>query len=332
MAKAVIYRRVSRDEQRLGFSLESQRTDCMKVADGVVVGDYEEVHSGDYLDERNALWEVRQLMRRRAFDTLLVWRLDRLSRNTDHQSVILYEARKYGVSVVSATEKIDDTPAGRLERQIRGMFADMERQGIRERTIRGKRGRAESGLPAGAYAPLGYAWRDAERTGYAIDETRRELTEQIWRLLLSGWGLKETARFLTDTGIPTPRGGKEWSSQMLRFMIDNPIYYGKPETWRTTHRYTQEVDGITARTRTKNSVVLRAPEERIALPPCAAYVTEEQARWVQRNIAARHTGQGGKSVNPETTCYGAAICAVATAVERSRHARRASNATRPTPV
>jgi site-specific DNA recombinase len=128
---------------------------------------------------------------------------------------------------------------------------------------------------------------------------RKELTERIWQLLLSGWGLKEVARYPTETGVPTPRGGKEWSSQMLRGMIDNPVYWGKPETWRTTHLYTQEVDGITARSRTKNRVVLRPPEEHIALPTCPAYVTEEQARWVQRNIAARRTGQGGRSVNPE---------------------------------
>jgi site-specific DNA recombinase len=300
--RAVIYRRVSKDEQKLGFSLESQQEDCLRNAEQnghSIVADFEEVHSGDYLDERDALWEVRQLMRRKAFDVLLVWKIDRLSRNTDHQSVILYEARKYGVSVESVMEKIDETPAGRLERQIRGMFADMERQGIRERTIRGKLKRAEQGLAAGAFAPLGYHYADGEKTTYDIDPTRQALTAHIWQLLLSGWGLKETARFLTNTGVPTPRSGREWSSQMIRGMIDNPIYYGRPATWRTTHRYTQEVDGITARTRTKNTVVLRLPEEHIALAPCPAYVTEEQARWVQSNIAARRTGQGGRSVNPQ---------------------------------
>ena len=66
------------------------------------------------------------------------------------------------MDVVSVTEKIDDTPAGRLERQIRGMFADMKRQAIRERTIRGKRGRADRGLPAGAAAPLGYIYVDED--------------------------------------------------------------------------------------------------------------------------------------------------------------------------
>ena len=302
MLRAVTYARVSKDEQKDGFSLEAQRVDCTQraIADNAtIVADFDEVHSGDYLDERDSLWEVRQMMRRRAFDVLLVWKLDRLSRNVDHQGVILYEARKFGVSVVSVTEKIDDTPAGRLERQIRGMFADMERQHIRERTIRGKRGRADKGLPAGATAPLGYLWQDEERSGYVVDETRREVTKRIWQCLLSGWGLKATARLLTESGIPTPRGGKAWSSQAIRYIVDNPIYYGKPVTFRTTHKRTQEVDGITARSRTKDSVVLRPPEEHIALPPCYAYVTEEQAQWVQRNIAARRTGQGGRSLNPE---------------------------------
>src|SRR5262249_45582811 len=99
--RAAIYRRVSKDEQRIaGRSLESQQEDALKHAAGrgyVVVWDGEDVDSGDLLDQRDALWELRQLVRRRLVDVVITWKIDRLSRSVDNQTVILYEFRKYGV-------------------------------------------------------------------------------------------------------------------------------------------------------------------------------------------------------------------------------------------
>src|SRR5204863_4916045 len=96
-------------------------------------------------DRRPALDELAADARRRRFDVLVCWRLDRLGRNLRHLILMLDELQAVGVAFVSLSEGIDaTTPAGRLQLHVLGAIAEFERERIRERVLAGlQRARAQ---------------------------------------------------------------------------------------------------------------------------------------------------------------------------------------------
>jgi len=97
---------------------------------------YREVHTGAELFERAELTQLREAMRQREFDILLVHALDRLSRKQTHQGLILSEAEYAGVQWVSVMEDVDDSPQGQILRAVIGGMAELERLKLAERTVR----------------------------------------------------------------------------------------------------------------------------------------------------------------------------------------------------
>jgi len=89
-------------------------------------------------DRRPALDELITHARRRRFDVVVCWRLDRLGRNLRHLVTLLDELQSLGVSFVSLGEGIDlGTPAGRLQLHILAALAEFERSRIQERVRAG---------------------------------------------------------------------------------------------------------------------------------------------------------------------------------------------------
>jgi DNA invertase Pin-like site-specific DNA recombinase len=89
-------------------------------------------------DKRPALDRLVADARRRRFDVLVVWRLDRLGRNLKHLVTLLDELQSLGVGFVSLNEGIDaTTAAGRLQMAVLAAIAAFERDRIRERVVAG---------------------------------------------------------------------------------------------------------------------------------------------------------------------------------------------------
>ena len=85
-----------------------------------------------------ALDEMLKAAKRRKFDVLIVWRLDRLGGNLRHLILLLDELHALGVAFVSLAEGIDaTTPAGRLQLHVLGAIAEFERSRIQERVKAG---------------------------------------------------------------------------------------------------------------------------------------------------------------------------------------------------
>lgn len=85
-------------------------------------------------DRRPALDQLVADAKRRRFDVLVCWRLDRLGRNLRHLILLLDELQAVGVAFVSLSEGIDaTTPAGRLQLHVLGAIAEFERARIQER-------------------------------------------------------------------------------------------------------------------------------------------------------------------------------------------------------
>src|SRR5262249_38629887 len=76
--------------------------------------------------------------KRRRFDVVVCWRLDRLGRNLKHLISLLDELQALGIAFVSLAEGIDaTTPAGKLQMHILGAIAEFERERLRERVLAG---------------------------------------------------------------------------------------------------------------------------------------------------------------------------------------------------
>ena len=89
-------------------------------------------------ESRPALDRMVKDARRRRFDVLVSWRLDRLGRNLRHLVTLLDELHDVGVAFVSLGEGIDcTTPAGKLQLHILAALAEFERERIRERVVAG---------------------------------------------------------------------------------------------------------------------------------------------------------------------------------------------------
>ena len=173
--KAAIYGRVStEDQEKEGTSLQTQLENCHNYCQSKgydVANRFSEAYSGLTLD-RPKLNELREIVRGDAIDVLVVYCLDRLSRNATHGVILRDELDKHHVILVSVTEDIDKTPLGEAITYLRGTFSQIEAEKIKERTMRGKKAKALEGkIPHGGFARLyGYFYDKITKKRF-INET-----------------------------------------------------------------------------------------------------------------------------------------------------------------
>src|SRR5207248_1073094 len=121
--RAAIYARVSTSDQTVDNQLLELRRYIE--ARGWTAVEYVDRGVSGAKDRRPALDELLKDARRRRFDVLVCWRLDRLGRNLRHLITLLDELQALGVAFVSLAEGIDaTTPAGRLQLHVLGAIAE----------------------------------------------------------------------------------------------------------------------------------------------------------------------------------------------------------------
>ena len=134
--RAAIYARVSTLDQEPENQLQELRR--YVEARGWTAVEYVDKGVSGAKDRRPALDQLLTDARRRRFDVLVCWRLDRLGRNLKHLITLLEELQALGIAFVSLAEGIDaTTPAGKLQMHILGAIAEFERERIRERVLAG---------------------------------------------------------------------------------------------------------------------------------------------------------------------------------------------------
>src|SRR5436190_10285310 len=141
--RCALYARVSTFDQEPENQLQELRRYC--AARGWTAVEYVDRGVSGSKDKRPAPDQLVVDAKRRRFDTLVVWRLDRLGRNLRHLILLLDELQALGISFVSLGEGIDTaTPAGRLQLHILAAIAEFERSRCVERVRAGMaRARAE---------------------------------------------------------------------------------------------------------------------------------------------------------------------------------------------
>ena len=146
--KAAIYARVSTLDQHPENQLQELRRYVQ--ARGWQSTEYVDHGVSGSRESRPALDRLVADAKRRRFDVLLVWRLDRLGRNLGHLVALAGELTALGIGLVSLGEAIDTTtPAGRLQLHILGALAEFERARIVERVRAGMARAKAQGKPVG---------------------------------------------------------------------------------------------------------------------------------------------------------------------------------------
>lgn len=234
--RAAIYIRVSSSQQEVdGTSLESQEAACNAYARErgySVVGIYSDTYSGAYYRERPGLTEMRALIASGGLDVVIVYALDRLSRDQLHTAVILDEIEHHGARLDLVTEEFEDSVTGKFIRSVKAFAAELEREKITERTQRGRKARVQSGKPLASYQPLyGYMWADEEKSRYLIDPDTGPVVRRVFREFASGRNLRQIALGLTRDGIPTPGGKSRWFHTTVRNIVRHPNYTGEAYGW-----------------------------------------------------------------------------------------------------
>jgi site-specific DNA recombinase len=207
--------------------------------------------------------ELREMMCKQQIDVVVLTTLDRLSRDQNHQTVILYEAEKYGVRIELTEESYEDSPSGKIMRTFAGIFAEMERQKIRDRTIRGKMHRVRQGLMMPGNIPLyGYSWADEKKARYVFNPLTEPIVRRIWDEAAAGKSMRYIALGLTADGIDCPRDawrrekndpkdppqGGAWVYNTIRSILHNPCYWGEHSAFRwnmsQTRRDKDPISGV----------------------------------------------------------------------------------------
>jgi len=136
MKKAAIYIRCSTLDQEVGL----QETELREFAErrGWEYQIFTDRGQSGAKDSRPALNQLLQQLRRKKFDVLVVWALDRLARSLRQLLTISEECKALGVDLVSLKQAIDTTLlAGKLTFSILGAVAEFEREMLRTRVVAG---------------------------------------------------------------------------------------------------------------------------------------------------------------------------------------------------
>lgn len=229
--KAAIYVRVSTMEQaEEGYSLDEQVDKLKKYCEIKGWRIYKVYKDGGFSGantDRPGLSELINDAKQQNFDTVLVYKLDRLSRSQKDTLYIIEDVLGANeIAFVSLNENFDTSTAfGKAMIGILAVFAQLEREQIRDRLLMGKVGRAKSGKAmAWGIPPFGYILPESNREKYEIVPVQAEIVKKIYNDYLSGRLVVKICDELNADGHIGK--GEPWVHANMKRTLTNPVYAG----------------------------------------------------------------------------------------------------------
>lgn len=228
--KAALYTRVSTQEQVAeGYSLGAQAEklrNYAKAMEYTVVDLYsDEGYSGGNTN-RPALQRLIKDINNNNINIVLIYKLDRLSRNVKDVLELVELFGKKNVTLFSMTENIDlSSPFGRAALKMSATFSELERDTITERMQLGKLARAKSGkYIAPGKAPFGYRYNYATKKLDLIPE-EAEIVKRVFKLYTDGMSIRDIFS-LCSKDYPDVHFFQTRNYMGVKAMIMRPIYAG----------------------------------------------------------------------------------------------------------
>ena len=294
--RVAIYVRVSTSHQVQAPTIEQQleRLRAYVQAQGWQLPDEnvfrDDGYSGATL-KRPGLDQLRDRVRNRELDRLVLTAPDRLARNYVHQTLLIEEIAQAGCQVEFLERPMSQDPNDQLLLQIRGAVAEYERTLIAERMRRGRQAKLRAGLLLPwTYAPYGYRLhpeRPRDPSGVICDNADAAIVAELFVGSLEPNGsLDGLAKRLTRQHVPTPNGGRIWSPSSIRGILSNPVYTGHVYAGRTRYRPSQVRRSATHPIGQPHGSATPVPAEMwIHVAEVPAIVSQEQFDLVQRKLA-----------------------------------------------
>ena len=242
MNKVALYVRVSTTSQlEEGYSIEEQKAKLESYCDIKDWHIYKVYTDGGFsgsTTERPALEQLIKDAQSKLFDTVLVYKLDRLSRSQKDTLYLIEDIfLKNNIEFVSLLENFDtSTPFGRAVIGLLSVFAQLEREQIKERMQLGKLGRAKAGKSM-MWAKTSYGYDYNKDTGtMTVNEYEALAVKEIYASYLAGMSITKLRDKINEEYPKQP----DWSYRTIRGILDNPVYCGlnqyKGQTFQGTHK------------------------------------------------------------------------------------------------
>ena len=237
--KVAIYCRVSTTEQaEEGYSIGEQKKlltyECEKNGNIVYKIYSDEGISGKSIKARPALKELLNDANEGKFDSVIVWKINRIGRNLKDVLNMVDLFDKNNITFKSATEPFDTTtPGGRMQFQMMALIGEFERGTIAQNVKMGMMARAREGRWNGNIV-LGYDLKQKEHTtnkkrkdtDLVINEKEAEIVRTIFTMYSQGNGYKAIANYINKFGYKTKKGNP-FSLTAIKDILNNPVYIGK---------------------------------------------------------------------------------------------------------
>lgn len=240
--KFALYVRVSTTSQMEEcYSIEEQKAKLESycdIKDWHVYKIYTDGGFSGSTTERPALEQLIKDAQSKLFDTVLVYKLDRLSRSQKDTLYLIEDIfLKNNIEFVSLLENFDtSTPFGRAVIGLLSVFAQLEREQIKERMQLGKLGRAKAGKSM-MWAKTSYGYDYNKDTGtMTVNEYEALAVKEIYASYLAGMSITKLRDKINEEYPKQPA----WSYRTIRGILDNPVYCGlnqyKGQTFQGTHK------------------------------------------------------------------------------------------------
>ena len=201
--------------------------------------------------ERPALKQMLEDIRRGLIQTVVVYKVDRLSRSIMDFHNMMKEFDKYGCSFVSITQAFDtSTSMGKLTLNMLLSFAQFEREVSSERVLYKIRASKAKGLWTGGVPKLGYDIKDKK---LVINPVEAEQVRSIFEGYLQCGSLAEVEKFAEIKGFKhkdwitnkgEQRGGKPFKISALHRLLHEKLYLGMIENKRTRQAFKGQHEAI----------------------------------------------------------------------------------------
>ncbi len=222
------YSRVSSEEQAVhGVSIEAQRGILQAYATmtSQEIRIFEDAGYSGKNTQRPALQQLLDACRSEPVGTVVVWKLDRLSRSLRDTLTIIEDVfQPRGITLVSVTESIDtSSPSGRMMLNLLASFAQLEREQDSDRVVMAHKHLARDCKYLGGHVPLGY--RIDQDKHYQLDPVTAPIVRQVFDMYLARSGYTPILEYLNSFSFQTTRKSPFGKSD-LKNLLQNEIYAG----------------------------------------------------------------------------------------------------------
>ncbi len=222
----VIYCRFSSHSQN-EQSIEGQLKVCYEYAERngyTVIAEYiDRAISGKDAENRPEFQRMIHDSAKKQFSGVLVYQLDRFSRNRYDSANYKAKLKKNNVRVLSAKENISDDPSGILMESVLEGMAEYYSAELALKIKRGMNLNAEKHLSTGGGVALGYKLNDEKQ--FVIDDDTAPIVKKIFEMYIGGKSFAEIIRTLNSSGHRTSRGN-EYNRNSIRRILQNRRYIG----------------------------------------------------------------------------------------------------------